>query len=116
MLCHRAYRHSGIAALILEIPIGPMYDNAVSQALSKLNDHGAKRSCGIVQHRADCAAMTAFIFKHFRQRELLFQPEQEARSRRQPVHFPTEGLFLSRVGRDSNQFPAGLPEMNTKLE
>jgi hypothetical protein len=49
-------------------------------------------------------------------RELLFQSEQNARSRREPVHFPTEGLFLSRVGGDPNQFPASLPEMNAKLE
>src|SRR5665213_67054 len=43
----------------------------------------------------------------------LFNAEQGTRSRRQPIHFSTERLFLSRVLGYLNQFPAILFQMDS---
>lgn len=48
--------------------------------------------------------------------EILSNPDEDARSRCEPVHFPTEDLLLSRVGRNPDQFATSLPHMDAKLE
>jgi hypothetical protein len=46
----------------------------------------------------------------------LFRSEQDARSRCEPVHFPTERFFLPGVRRNPDQLPVTLAKMDPKLE